>query len=86
LRHRQVERAQYEVDLARQRYMRVDPANRLVADSLEADWNTKLRALDEARHECERQCKGRGRDGPHGPPPAQIPASGTTALGSCLEC
>lgn len=55
LRHRQVERAQYEVDLARQRYMRVDPANRLVADSLEADWNAKLRALDEARHEYERQ-------------------------------
>ena len=31
---------------------------------------------------------GRGRDGPSpiwlGPPPAQIPASGTTALGSCL--
>jgi len=26
----------------------------------------------------------RGRDGPYGPPPAQIPASGTTALGSCL--
>jgi DNA invertase Pin-like site-specific DNA recombinase len=55
LRHRQVERAQYEVDLARQRYMRVDPANRLVADSLEADWNAKLRAVDEARHEYERQ-------------------------------
>jgi hypothetical protein len=31
---------------------------------------------------------GRGRDGPRpcglGPPPAQIPACGTTALGSCL--
>jgi hypothetical protein len=27
---------------------------------------------------------GRGRDGPCGPPPAQIPACGTTALGSCL--
>ena len=25
-----------------------------------------------------------GRDGPFGPPPAQIPACGTTALGSCL--
>jgi len=51
LRHRQVERAQYEVDLARQRYMHVDPANRLVADSLEAEWNARLRALDEARGE-----------------------------------
>ena len=55
LRHRQVERAQYEADLARQRYLHVDPANRLVADSLEADWNAKLRALDEARDEYERQ-------------------------------
>ena len=27
---------------------------------------------------------GRGRDRPYGRPPAQIPASGTTALGSCL--
>ena len=28
--------------------MRVDPNNRLVADSLEADWNDKLRVLNEA--------------------------------------
>jgi len=55
LRHRQVERAEYEVDLARQRYMHVDPANRLVADSLEADWNTRLRALDQARATYDRQ-------------------------------
>ncbi len=51
LRHRQVERAQYETDVARQRYMQVDPANRLVADALEADWNVKLRALAEAQEE-----------------------------------
>jgi hypothetical protein len=37
------------------RYMRVDPDNRLVADSLEAEWNSKLRALTEAQQECERQ-------------------------------
>ena len=49
LRHRYVERAEYEVDLARQRYMHVDPKNRLVADSLEADWNARLRALQDAR-------------------------------------
>jgi hypothetical protein len=55
LRHRQVERADYEVHLARQRYMHVAPTNRLVADSLEADWNAKLRALGEAREEYERQ-------------------------------
>ena len=35
-------------------YLHVDPANRLVADSLEAEWNSKLRALNEAQEECER--------------------------------
>jgi hypothetical protein len=55
LRHRQVERAQYEVDRARHRYMQVDPANRLVASSLEADWNVKLRVLAEAEEEYQRQ-------------------------------
>jgi hypothetical protein len=55
LRHRQVERAQYEADAARQRYMHVDPTNRLVADALEAEWNLKLRALAEAQQEYQRQ-------------------------------
>jgi hypothetical protein len=55
LRRKHVERAQYEVDLARRRYMRVDPDNRLVADSLEAEWNAKLRALSEAQDQYERQ-------------------------------
>ena len=56
VRHRQVERAQYEANHARYRYMQVDPANRLVADSLEADWNGKLRALAEAQaeYQCQR--------------------------------
>jgi hypothetical protein len=34
--------------------MIVDPANRLVADTLEADWNEKLRALAKAQDERER--------------------------------
>lgn len=55
LRHRQVERAQYEADRSRHRYMQVDPANRLVADTLEADWNERLRDLAAAREEYERQ-------------------------------
>jgi DNA invertase Pin-like site-specific DNA recombinase len=55
LRLQQVERAQYEADLARRRYMRVDPENRLVADSLEAEWNSKLRTVTEAQRERERQ-------------------------------
>jgi len=49
LRRQQVERARYEADVARNRYMQVDPNNRLVADALEADWNDKLRALSEAQ-------------------------------------
>ena len=55
LRARQVERAQYEADLARQRYLRVDPNNRLVADELEADWNTTLRTLAQAQIERDHQ-------------------------------
>jgi hypothetical protein len=53
LRQTQVERARYEAELARRRYLRVDPDNRLVADTLEADWNHKLSALDEAQQEYE---------------------------------
>jgi DNA-binding XRE family transcriptional regulator len=44
-----VERARYHADLARRRYLAVDPTNRLVADSLEADWNTALRDLNHAQ-------------------------------------
>ena len=55
LRQQQVERARYEVELARRRYLRVDPDNRLVADSLEADWNGKLKLLTEAQEACQRQ-------------------------------
>jgi DNA invertase Pin-like site-specific DNA recombinase len=54
LRRAQVERARYEAELAQRRYLRVDPDNRLVADSLEADWNAKLRALAAAQEEYER--------------------------------
>jgi hypothetical protein len=54
LRRKQVERARYEADLAQRRYLHVDPADRLVADSLEAEWNSKLRALNEAQEEYER--------------------------------
>lgn len=55
LRKKAVERAQYEADLAQRRYLHVDPANRLVADSLEADWNHKLRAVKAAQEEYEQR-------------------------------
>lgn len=55
LRAAHVERARYEAQLARRRYMQVDPDNRLVADSLENDWNFKMKALAEAEQEYKRQ-------------------------------
>ena len=48
LRQKHVERLRYEADLARRRYMQVDPDNRLVADELEGEWNEKLKAHQEA--------------------------------------
>jgi len=57
LRRMQVERARYEADLARRRFLRVDPDNRLVASSLEAEWNEKLRLLADAEQTYERQCQ-----------------------------
>ncbi len=49
LRKQQVQRVEYEANLARRRFMQVDPDNRLVADTLEAEWNEKLRNLQEAK-------------------------------------
>ncbi len=54
LRASHVERARHRAETARRRYLAVDPDNRLVADSLEADWNDALRQLSEAEEEYER--------------------------------
>ncbi len=43
----QLERTKYEAELARRRYMKVDPDNRMVANSLESEWNIKLKELDQ---------------------------------------
>ncbi len=48
---RQIERVQYEADLARRRYRAVDPDNRLVARSLEREWNEKLLSVDRMERE-----------------------------------
>jgi DNA invertase Pin-like site-specific DNA recombinase len=45
------ERAQYEIDLARRRYVAVEPENRLVARSLEREWNEKLAHLEHLERE-----------------------------------
>jgi len=55
LRLHEVERARYQSDLARRRFMHVDPGNRLVADTLEAEWNQALRALADAKERYEKQ-------------------------------
>jgi len=57
LREKHLERIRYEAELARRRYLRVDPDNRLVASSLEADWNHKLRELADAQEQNEQRTK-----------------------------
>jgi len=42
-----IERADYEAQLAQRRYEEVDPANRLVANTLEKKWNEALIILDD---------------------------------------
>ena len=49
-----VQRASSAADAARRRYLPVDPANRLVADALEADWNHKLRELTNSQDDYQR--------------------------------
>jgi hypothetical protein len=48
---RQIERAQYEADLAQRRYKAVDPDNRLVARSLEREWKEKLAEVEKLERE-----------------------------------
>jgi DNA invertase Pin-like site-specific DNA recombinase/DNA-binding transcriptional regulator YiaG len=48
---------QYEADLAGRQYMNVDPANRLVACTLEKNWNDKLMQLQIATDEYDRKYK-----------------------------
>ena len=45
----QIQRAEYEVSLARRRYEKVDPDNRLVADELEREWEERLQQLRETK-------------------------------------
>ena len=54
LRRSHVERARQHGELARRRYLAVDPANRLVADTLEADYNDALRAVQAAQDDYDR--------------------------------
>jgi len=49
-----IEQATYQARRAERRYKAVDPDNRVVARSLERDWELALRALEEIEHEHER--------------------------------
>jgi Recombinase zinc beta ribbon domain/Recombinase len=46
-----LERARYEAELARRRFLAVEPENRLVARNLEKDWNEKLAAVEQLERE-----------------------------------
>ena len=48
-----IQRVSYEAQLAERRYKQVDPANRLVAVTLEQDWNNCLTQLEQIQKEHE---------------------------------
>lgn len=49
-----LKRARYEIDLAERRYRAVDPQNRLVAATLEKDWNEALQQERQVREDYDR--------------------------------
>ena len=52
-----IEDLRHKADLARRRYMEVDPSNRLVSARLEAEWEARLKAHGEAVDERQRHVK-----------------------------
>ena len=65
-----LERAQYEVDRARRRYASVEPENRLVARTLEKDWETAMAAQARLMADHDRF----QRERPRTPSPAEFAA------------
>lgn len=55
-----LERAEYEAALAERRYLEVDPAQRLVAATLERRWNSALQQLDEMRKQAAEFARQQG--------------------------
>lgn len=49
----QLQRAEYDVELAKRRYEAADPGNRLVAGELERLWEEKLQQRDQLQRQCE---------------------------------
>jgi hypothetical protein len=58
---REIQRLRYQADLARRRYEKVDPANRLVAGELERRWEETLRALGDAERRFEQEQEERDK-------------------------
>jgi DNA invertase Pin-like site-specific DNA recombinase len=54
-----IERAEYEAKHAERRYKAVDPDNRVVARTLEGEWERRLRELEEVRADYERTRRAR---------------------------
>jgi len=65
-----LERAQHQVDQARRRYASVEPENRLVARTLEQDWETALSEQARLKADHERFLRER----PQAPTPAELAA------------
>ena len=59
--HQRVERARYEVDLARRQYEAVDPANRLVGRELERRFENALQGLEEIESKTKAQMEAMDR-------------------------
>jgi DNA invertase Pin-like site-specific DNA recombinase len=55
-----VEKAEYEARRAERRYLAVDPENRVVARTLERDWELRLRELEEVKTSLERARREQG--------------------------
>jgi DNA invertase Pin-like site-specific DNA recombinase len=61
-----IQRCQYQADIAQRRFEQVDPANRLVAASLEKAWNQELEKLALAKSEYQQyQVKRDAESPPH---------------------
>ena len=68
--HQRLERAQYKVDQARRRYASTEPENRLVARTLERDWEEAL--AEQVRLAADHERFRRER--PQAPDPAELAA------------
>ena len=72
----ELERCNYEASLAERRYRQVDPDNRLIAATLERDWERSLRALERA----QQQVAAAEAEQPQAPDPKRLASLGRDLL------